>query len=141
MTVIITIQLGHLPDEFKELPKSIVDAGGRGTLHCHHQCHHCLPRSSQTDITSQLNHSSSYSQQLLYYKVHTIIPPTSKRKEDVPGNDGGGNLGIRLALPFYIIMVIRLVSLDCTIYLLGVAECLPTEVEVGRLIGTCIQVH
>ena len=37
-------------------------------------------------------------------------------------------------------MVIRLVSLDCTIYLLGVGM-FTTEVEVSRLIDTCIYVH
>ena len=37
-------------------------------------------------------------------------------------------------------MVIRLVSLDCTIYLLGVGV-FTTQVEVSRLIDTCIYVH
>ena len=39
-------------------------------------------------------------------------------------------------------MVIQLVSLVCTIYLLGVGVgVFATEVEVSRLIGTCIYVH
>ena len=37
-------------------------------------------------------------------------------------------------------MVIRLVSQDCTIYLLGVGV-FAIEVEVSRLIGTCIYVY
>ena len=37
-------------------------------------------------------------------------------------------------------MVIRLVSLDCTIYLLGVGV-FATEAEVSRLIGACIYIH
>ena len=37
-------------------------------------------------------------------------------------------------------MVIRLVSLDCTIYLLGVGV-FAIEAEVSRLIGTCIYFH
>ena len=40
----------------------------------------------------------------------------------------------------YCYKVIRLVSLDCTIYLLGVGLFV-IEVEVCRLIGTCIYVH
>ena len=37
-------------------------------------------------------------------------------------------------------MVIRLVSLDCTIYLLGIGV-FAIEAEVSRLIGTFIYVH
>ena len=47
---------------------------------------------------------------------------------------------IPLALSIYIYMVIRLVSQDCTIYLLGVGV-FAIEAEVSHLISTCIYVH
>ena len=50
-----------------------------------------------------------------------------------------GILGIYLSGIVYY-MVIRLVSLDYTIYLLGVGV-FATEAEISHLIGTCIYVH
>ena len=65
-----------------------------------------------------------------------MIPPTliKRKPEDVPpGNAVVAGIfshgGIRLALSVY--MVIRLVSLDCTIYLLGVAECLLLKLKLA----------
>ena len=52
----------------------------------------------------------------------------------------GGNLGGISVLYCLYNIWLRLVSLDCTIYLLGVGV-FTTELEVSRLIGTCIYVH
>ena len=51
-----------------------------------------------------------------------------------------GILGVYPSGIVCIYMVILLVSLDCTIYLLGVGV-FAIEVEVSPLIGTCIYVH
>ena len=56
-----------------------------------------------------------------------------KKKEDVPGNDGGGNLGIRLALSIY-----GYTSGQSGLYHLPARSSGVFAIEVSRLIGTCI---
>ena len=93
----------------------------------------CLPCSNW-----QGNQLSESVTQLLYDRHNDSTD--IKRKEDHSGKAVVAGILEYIYPSGTVYMVIRLVSLDCTIYLLGVGV-FAIEVEVSRLIDTCIYVH